>query len=194
MSSESSRTERFLNHLKPLQAGLETYCRRALLNSNEIEDTLQSVVALTFRDFDRFAEGTNFRAWIFRYLNLEIVSRNREAVSRTPQTLHAEESRLFSWEQSVLEQSFDSLLNQKDEILEHCDDALAQAVRCLPESERAVLLLRAVGDFRYREISEILKIPVGTVMSCLSRSRATLRRQLQDFARDRGIERRDGLD
>jgi len=79
LRSDSARGQRFLEHLEPLQTVLEAYCRRHLLDGSSVEDILQTVVTLAFRDFHRFAEGTNFRAWIFRYLNLEI--RNRKHVA-----------------------------------------------------------------------------------------------------------------
>ena len=70
--------ESFLRHLEPLQEPLEAYCRHALHNSSDVPDVLQSAIANAFRDFDLYASGTNFRAWIFRYVYLEICNCNRK--------------------------------------------------------------------------------------------------------------------
>jgi RNA polymerase sigma-70 factor (ECF subfamily) len=72
-------------------------------------------------------------------------------------------------------------------VLEHCDDAIAVAVRELPELERHVLLLRAIAGLAYREIAEVLEVPLGTVMSYLSRARERMRRQLVEYGRERGL-------
>ena len=190
MPSSSPWTKRYLELLQPLQRSLETYCRRALRNSSLVEDVLQSVVEKTFADFDRFAEGTNFRAWIFRYLHFEVLSCNRREFGEVGLRDDDQPSQSVNWEQVAAEQSFDRLLSDSEGILDQCDDAIAVAFRGLPEAERSVMLLRAIGEFKYAEIAEILNIPIGTVMSHLSRSRATLRHRLLEFARERGIPRR----
>ncbi|MBI2481355.1 MAG: hypothetical protein HYV60_22765, partial [Planctomycetia bacterium] len=77
LSPQKRKAERFVQHLEPLQKALEVYCRRCHSDANAVEDVLQSAIGNAFRDFDLFAEGTNFRAWIFRYVNLEIKATNR---------------------------------------------------------------------------------------------------------------------
>ena len=176
--------------LKPLQRALEVYARRAIYDPGEVEDALQTVIVNIFRDFNRFEEGTNFRAWVFRYLNLEILSRNRNNAEKRHEPFAEEPWRSESWEQAVAEATFDELLDSTEEILDHCDDMLADAVRQLPETEKSVFLLRALGEFTYREIAAVLKIPVGTVMSGLSRSRAMLRSRLFEFSHERGVPHR----
>jgi RNA polymerase sigma-70 factor (ECF subfamily) len=64
---------------------------------------------------------------------------------------------------------------------------LAQAVRELAPVERAVLLLQAIGEFKYREIAEILQVPIGTVMSTLARSRLRLRQRLVQYGEEHGL-------
>lgn len=191
MSEESAKTERFLLHLKPLQGSLEAYARRNLLDSGDAEDVLQTVVANTYRDFHRYVEGTSFRAWIFRYLNLEILARNRQHEKSKHAPLPNDPPAVESWQKAVDERWFDQLAQCPDSVLETCDEVLAAAVRDLPPMERSTLLLRSIGEFKYREISEILDIPVGTVMSHLSRSRARLRQRLMQHCRQQGLLKED---
>jgi RNA polymerase sigma-70 factor (ECF subfamily) len=138
-------------------------------------------------------EGTNFQAWIFRYVSYEILNRNRAAERRQyvgvpTESLAAEGTGV----DESLESAFDSLLRDPEVIMEQCDEALAMAIRELTEMERQALLLRAIGEFKYREIAEILEVPVGTVMSHLSRGRDRIRRRLAEFARDLGLLRDEG--
>jgi len=182
---DRQKTERFVAHLEPIQRQLAVYCSRALNRSDETADVLQSAIANAFRDFDKYSEGTNFRAWMFRYVSLETLNRNRTA-SRLPSRLeeqHLSQANTLDIESFRLE----TLLDNPEAILDHCDTVVAQSVGELTEQERKILLLRAVGDFKYREIAEILDIPMGTVMGLLSRARTQLRSRLLDYARQHGL-------
>ncbi|MBW3539506.1 MAG: RNA polymerase sigma factor [Planctomycetes bacterium] len=173
--------------MEPLQASLEAFCRRRLFERNDIEDALQSAMANAFRDFHLYVENTNFRAWIFRYVHLEILSRNRRRATSREQSLQGEMHVEGRETGATVEGILDQLLESPEIVLEHCDAVLAAAVEELPELERSVLLLRAIGDFKYREIAEILEIPIGSVMGYLGRSREQLRSRLGEFARERGL-------
>ena len=181
------KSQTFLRHLEPLQGALETYCRRSLRDRNEVSDVLQSAIANAFRDFHLYVEGTNFRAWVFRYVSFEILNRNRAAHRWQHTNLPADLA--VEARDDVLEggqQALESLLRNPDVVLEQCDQALAMAIRELPEMERQALLLRAIGGFKYREIAEVLEVPVGTVMSHLSRGRNRVRRRLVEYGREQG--------
>jgi len=172
------KEERFWKHLEPLQGALEAYCRRSLYDPNAVEDVLQETVGCAYRDFDLFAEGTNFRAWIFRYLNLTILAANRTDRKR-PHVGRAQDPIVEDeWLLAFDESHFAALLDSPEQVLEQCDDALTAAIGRLNGLERSSLLLKAVGGFKYREIADILGRPMGTVMSALARARKRLRHEL----------------
>jgi DNA-directed RNA polymerase specialized sigma24 family protein len=75
-------------------------------------------------------------------------------------------------------------------VLEQLDQLVAGALGELSAAERAVLLLRAVGELSYREIHDVLSIPLGSVMGYLSRARLKMRRSLAGYAAERGVLRR----
>ncbi|MDA1229365.1 MAG: sigma-70 family RNA polymerase sigma factor [Planctomycetota bacterium] len=185
MPSDRSRTERFVAYLEPIQRQLTVYCSRALNRSDEAAGVLQSAVANAFRDFHKYTTGTNFRAWLFRYVTLEVLNRNRAAL-RMPGELgeHDVPQRVTL---NIDSFRLDVLLDEPEAVLDHCDGVVAQSVNELTEQERRILLLRAVGEFKYREIAEILEIPMGTVMGLLSRARSQLRDKLLDYARQQGL-------
>lgn len=180
------KADRFLSHLEPIQPVLAAYCRRALNGSAEVADVLQSAVVNAFLDFDLYAEGTNFRAWMFRFVSYEVLNRNRATGRRHAQQLPANlASATPAVEQGQTD--MDRLLDEPELVLDHCDDAISSAVLELPDTERSIFLLRSIGDFKYREIAEILEVPIGTVMGLLARSRERLRQSLLEYATAHGL-------
>ncbi len=185
--TRASNAAEYLRQLGPLQAALESFCRRALLDPDSVQDAMQSTIAQTFRDFHLYAEGTNFRAWIFRYLYLEIQNVNRTYQRNRNVELPPDISVEESWDMALSERLLDELLENPDIILDRCDTPVVQAVAALSSTERTVFLLRSIAEFSYREISVVTHMPIGTVMSCLSRARVRLRKQLVEYAESRGL-------
>jgi RNA polymerase sigma-70 factor (ECF subfamily) len=148
---------------------------------------LQSAIASAFRDFDLYAAGTNFRAWIFRYVHLEICNRNRKEERHRHAPLPDELPIEETWDAILNEPLLEVLLQDPEIVLEDCEEELAEAVWSLSALERAVFLLRVLGEFKYREIAEILSVPIGTVMGTLARSRMRLRQRLVEFGLERGL-------
>ena len=175
--SETATTDadRFLALLKPIERDLETYARRLIWEPQEAPDALQNAVMRGFAAFDRYHEDASFRAWMFKILTHEAFALNRKhaRIARHEFQLEPEElARLpFTGEpdqgggQPVSSETLDAAL----------EPALAAGLKTLTDTERAVLLLRAIGDLRYREISESLGIPLGSVMGNLSRARQKMR-------------------
>jgi RNA polymerase sigma-70 factor (ECF subfamily) len=189
LDSGRGKAENFMRHLEPLQGALEAFCRRCLFDRNSVRDVLQSAVASAFEDFHLYVEGTNFRAWIFRYVHLESLNCNRRFARTRHEELPADLSVDDVWQLALEEPLFQALLDDPEIVLDQCDAVLADAVRALPPMERAVLLLHAIGEFKYREIAEILQVPIGTVMSRLARSRLHLRQRLVQCGEEYGLLR-----
>lgn len=186
--NDQERAERFIAHLQPIQRQLEVFCFRALNRREDVQDTLQAAIANAYRDFDLYAEGTNFRAWIYRYVTFESLNRNRAnqklAVpfdQRELNELASHHIDHFRWE---------SLMDSPQELLDQFDQCVAHQLVLLDETSRRVLLLRAIGEFKYREIAEILDIPIGTVMGLLARARVELRQGLASFIQQSGFAKR----
>jgi RNA polymerase sigma-70 factor (ECF subfamily) len=181
------KAENFMRHLEPLQGALEAFCRRSLYDPNAVQDVLQSAVTNAYRDFHLYVEGTNYRAWIFRYVYLETLNWNRKYARAPHAELPADLAVDDKWHLAPDESLLRVLLDDPDPVLERCDGVLAQAVRELTPVERAVLLLQAIGEFKYREIAEIVQVPIGTVMSTLARTRLHLRQRLVTYGEEHGL-------
>jgi RNA polymerase sigma-70 factor (ECF subfamily) len=189
LSRSQAKAAAFVALLQPLQRPLEVYCRRMLRNPAWAEDVIQAAVAAAYARFGRFTEGTNFRAWMFRFVTHEVFNRNRK---REPVLWGAAPVEVPAGppDGTEAEDVFAVLLECPDGVLEHLDGPLAEALGQLPAAERAVLLLRAVGEFSYEEIHDLLSMPLGSVMGYLSRARLKLRRSLAGYAARRGLAAR----
>ncbi len=141
-------------------------------NDAEAEDLTQEALSKALRAFSSFTPDTNFKAWIFRILrNTFLTSRTGIAAMRTS----------FLEDHEGLEDSAAAPDPTPEQTLIQLDAAAAvqQALLQLPPHLRDCLLLCDVEDLKYKEIAGILDLPLGTVMSRISRARAALRAQLQ---------------
>lgn len=176
------QVDQFLEWLKPLQGDLETYCRRLLWNPQETPDALHNTLLRAIAAFDRCHGQEVFRAWMFKILTHEALALNRKHARIARFEFQIEPEELENLAETETSQSWgqpDELTDWQQGLTDHLDLAL----KSLSESERAVLLLRAIGGFKYQEIAEELDMPVGSVMGYLARARkkmqATLRTKQQ---------------
>ena len=161
---------------------------RMTRNRSDAEDLVQETYIKGWRSFHTFQEGTNLRAWLFRIMtNTYINKYNAQKRKGTEVELDDVEElflykRLGSIDQSQLSSS------AEDQMLElFTDDEVKSALEELPEDFRIPVLLSDVDGFSYKEISEMLEIPIGTVMSRLHRGRKAMQKMLYEYARDRGL-------
>jgi RNA polymerase sigma-70 factor (ECF subfamily) len=140
-------------------------------NREEAEDLVQETYAKALKGFSSFRLGTNFRAWMYRILRNTFLTSRAGLKAAMTVPLDAEEDRP---EVAVERATPETLLFERSK-----RDLLESAIDELPIYYREVLLLCDVEEMSYQEISEILSIPIGTVMSRLSRARRTLRDRLR---------------
>ena len=149
---------------------LLSFARRMLAQRDEAEDLVQETYAKALKGFSSFQRGTNFRAWMYRILrNTFLTSRTGLKVSATL-PLDSDDSP----ELPAGPETPETILI---ELSQH--QLLQTAIEALPVHFREVLLLCEVEEMSYQEIAETLSIPIGTVMSRLSRARKALRENLQ---------------
>jgi RNA polymerase sigma-70 factor (ECF subfamily) len=146
-----------------------------LHNRAEAEDAVQEAYLQALKSFQRFTPGTNCRAWLFRIL-FHVISHQRRKWS----------GRFVFSEREELEQTAVYVEPVAEQLT---DEELIQAFRKLPQQFAEVVILADVQEFSYKEIQETLGIPIGTVMSRLSRGRQLLRAQLADCGARAGIVR-----
>jgi RNA polymerase sigma-70 factor, ECF subfamily len=138
------------------------------------EDVVQEVYLQAWKSFHRFEAGTNCRAWLYKIL-FHCVNHERRKWLRFPLLKETEEF-------------LETNLKYTPPIPEHVtDQQILAALDKIPADFRAVVLLVDVEEFAYKETAEIVGVPIGTVMSRLSRGRKLLREQLVEVARSYGI-------
>jgi RNA polymerase sigma-70 factor (ECF subfamily) len=159
------------------------YIYRTAWDSGVADDIFSEAVLAAYQNRDKFQLGTNFRAWMFRIITNKCYVANRH-------TARSADSLDDGWREfAALEHQADytQILENPESFLEKCGDEILRALKKLNTAERSCLLLRTAEHFSYQEIADILDIPIGTVMTHLSRGRAKLRNDLLDYAREEGV-------
>jgi RNA polymerase sigma-70 factor, ECF subfamily len=150
-------------------------------NPADAEDLVQETYLRAFRSIEQFKPGTNLRAWLFKIQTNSFINEYRKRVRRPRNTSLDDVEEYYLYNHLVESGVQPSPSVTEDEILAQIDDAeVFQALDELQENYRQVVLLADVEGFAYREIAEILDIPVGTVMSRLHRARKRLKEQLMN--------------
>jgi RNA polymerase sigma factor (sigma-70 family) len=167
-SQEDRSLARFEKLAIPLFDSLYNFARWLAQNQNDAEDLVQETYLKAFRSFASFEPGTNFRAWIFQILKNTFLGSCSKLERRMTLAMDSEE------DLPTTSATPESLLIGRSDI-----DAVRSAIEQLPVIFREVILLSDVEDASYREIAEILSIPIGTVMSRLARARKMVRDSLR---------------
>lgn len=175
----TDRHQSFLALLRPIQDGLEGYARRMVWRKEDLPDVLQNAVLRAYAAFDRYREDASFRAWMFKILSNEIFTINRRHARDTKHHVSHDAQEIDTL--AALEDStaYTDWLASPEALRDALDDTIVAALDGLTENERSVLLLRAIGSFRYQEIAATLEIPMGSVMGHLSRARHKMRDALR---------------
>ena len=153
----------------------------------DAEDLVQETYIRALRFRAQFTPGTNLKAWLFRILTNTFINAYRKR-ARAPETTELDDVDEFSlYRRMSAERPASSSPDPEREFLDGIvSSEVTDALEELPEKFRTAVLLDVEG-FSYKEIAEMLEIPIGTVMSRLHRGRKFLQQRLYDLARERGI-------
>lgn len=159
---------------------------RMTRNPADAEDLVQETMVKAFRSRNTFQSGTNQKAWLYKILTNTFINRYH---AKNKEMNHFNRSFDFSEieERFVEEWSASNFHLQHLPFTEQMSDEVSKAFEDLPEHFRIVVELADLMDFSYSEISEVLEIPMGTVMSRLSRGRSYLQESLHEYAIKEGI-------
>ncbi|WP_274611187.1 sigma-70 family RNA polymerase sigma factor [Rathayibacter toxicus] len=159
---------------------------RMTKNPSDAQDLVQETFAKAFGAFRQFEQGTNLKAWLYRILTNTFINSYRKK-QREPRQSAIDE--LEDWQLGGAESTTaTSSRSAEAEAIDHLpDSAVKDALQAIPEDFRLAVYFADVEGFSYQEIADIMKTPVGTVMSRLHRGRRLLRERLTDYARERGF-------
>ena len=148
---------------------------RLTRNQTDAEDIVQETFMQAWKSFESYEPGTNCRAWLYKILFNKFDHHRRKKFTQAKYFQEVDE---LVFVNSVQSASVPEFLTDREVIA---------ALDKLPEHYRSVVLLADAHDFDYKEVAQILDIPIGTVMSRLNRARTQLKKSLARVAAEYGI-------
>jgi len=160
---------------------------RMTKNPADAADLVQETFVKAYTAFGQFQQGTNLKAWLYRIQTNTFINNYRKNQRNPYQgTIDDLEDWQLGGAESVTQHS--TTRSAEAEAIDHLpDSAVKDALQSIPEDFRLAVYFADVEGFSYQEIADIMKTPVGTVMSRLHRGRRLLRGLLAEYASDRGI-------
>ena len=171
----------------PFMDQLYAAAMRMTRNPADAADLVQETFVKAFQAFGQFQQGTNLKAWLYRIQTNTFINNYRKN-QRNPYQGTIDD--LEDWQLGGAESVTQTLSTRsaEAEAIDHLPDSTVKdALQAIPEDFRLAVYFADVEGFSYQEIADIMKTPVGTVMSRLHRGRRMLRDSLTDDARERGI-------
>jgi RNA polymerase sigma-70 factor, ECF subfamily len=172
--SRPKRVDDFESAAMPHMNDIYRTAARVLGNTTAADDVVQDVYLQAWKSFGQFELGTNCRAWLFKILFNTLHHYRRKWMN----------TRMVKESDEILEMTTAAGPPVPENIT---DEQMLAALAEVPEDYRSVVLLVDVEEFAYKEAASILDVPIGTVMSRLSRGRRLLREKLSDLAQSYGI-------
>ena len=161
---------------------------RMTRNPADAEDLVQETFLKAYRAYHTFTEGPNLKAWLYRILTNTYINRYRKLSRRPKEVDLGEVEDLYLYRKVSTAGTREASRSAEEEVLSgFVDSDVKQAIEALPENFRLPVLLADVEGFSYKEISDIMDVPIGTVMSRLHRGRKALQKALWEFASERGL-------
>src|ERR1700727_2945231 len=184
MADQAKFADLAMMHMGSLYTG----ALRMTRNPADAEDLVQETYLKAYRAFNTFQEGTNLKAWLYKILTNTFINSYRSKKRRPEQTDLDDVEDLYLYRRLGGLEAWTAGRSAEEEVMDHFTETdVKAAVESLPEQFRMAVLLADVEGFSYKEIAEILDIPIGTVMSRLHRGRKALQKALHDFAMQRGL-------
>ncbi|MDP8986911.1 MAG: sigma-70 family RNA polymerase sigma factor, partial [Actinomycetota bacterium] len=170
---------RFADQAMEHMPSLYSAALRMTRNPADAEDLVQETYLRAYRGFGGFREGTNLKAWLYRILTNTFINRYRKQQRRPDESSLDDVEDFFLYRRLGGLEGARAGRSAEDELLDLFGESeVKEALESLPEQFRLAVLLADVEGFSYKEIAEILDVPVGTVMSRLHRGRKGLQKRL----------------
>ncbi len=185
MEQAQVRRKNFESEMLPHMAALYNFALRMTGDPDDAKDLVQETFMKAYRFFDKYAQGTNAKAWLFRIMKNSYINRYRKE-SKEPDKIDYDDIKDFY--ATVKDSAVDTNDLQEKIFGGLFEDEVAKALQELPEDFRTVVILCDIEGYTYEEIADFIEIPIGTVRSRLHRGRKMLRSMLREYALKRGFK------
>ncbi len=182
--SKSKYDQVFERELLPHVNALQTFAYHLTYNQEDADDLVQETYMKAYRFIDKYEEGTNPKAWLFKILKNAYINEYRKRVKQ-PIKVDYEEITAYH---DTDDDRISGYSDLREEIfLNMMGDEVTTAINSLPIDFRTVILLCDIEGFTYEEIASIIDVPIGTVRSRLFRARNLLKEKLTAYAQKLGF-------
>jgi RNA polymerase sigma-70 factor (ECF subfamily) len=179
-TGQMEKRKSFEREAMPHTDALYRTALRMTKNDNDAEDLVQETMVKAYRFWDKFEQGSNCRAWLFKIMT-NIFINDYRSKSRTPQSVDVDDiDDNYLYSQLVTQSDEDN--PERKLFAKIFDEDVRKAIEELPDDFRLVVVLSFLEGFAYQEIAEIADLQLGTVKSRLHRGRKLLQKKLMDYA------------
>ncbi len=185
-----NETEKYLKIFEtefyPHADALYNFAYNLSYNEDDASDLVQETYMKAFRFIDKYIEGTNAKAWLFKILKNAFINQYRKD-SKRPVKVDFED--VVNYHDEEDNTAYSGYIDMREEIYQSMmGDEVTNAINALAVDFRTVILLCDIEGFTYEEIAKILDVPIGTVRSRLHRARNMLKEKLQKYASSLGFK------
>ncbi|MEM7103147.1 MAG: sigma-70 family RNA polymerase sigma factor [Bacteroidota bacterium] len=179
MEKERNNDQIFEEEFLPQIDALYNFAFHLTYDEDDANDLVQETYLKAYRFIDKYNEGTNAKAWLFKILKNAFINQYRKK-SKQPTKVDYEE--IVSYHDGE-DSKYAGYLDMREEIFQGMmGDEVTNAINALPVDFKTVILLCDIEGFTYEEIAKITDIPIGTVRSRLHRARNMLKEKLRTYA------------
>jgi RNA polymerase sigma-70 factor (ECF subfamily) len=180
----------FDQELLPQINALYNFAFHLTYSEDDANDLVQETYLKAFRFVDKYVQGTNAKAWLFKILKNAFINQYRKKSKRPTQVDYED---IASYHDSEEGGAYADFMDLREELFQQMmGDEVTVAINALPVDFRTVILLCDIEGFTYEEIAKIIDIPIGTVRSRLHRARNMLKEKLRDYATAMGYKDKRG--
>jgi RNA polymerase sigma factor (sigma-70 family) len=177
----------FSRDYEALVNALYNFAHHLSRNADDAADLVQDTFLKAYKNYDKYEQGTNFKAWLFRILKNTFINDYNRRIKHQA-TVDFDDIRPYHDTDELAPNAPTAYLDLRHELFdEMLGDEITAALEALPPDAHTIIMLD-LEDFSYDEMSEILNIPPGTVRSRLFRARNLLKQQLYDYATSQGYK------
>ncbi len=179
---------KFEGMIQPLLDSMYRTALRMTKNSDDAGDLVQETCLKAYRYFDRFEDGSNLKAWIFKILTNLFINRYRKKAKEPTPVEFDEAEEYYLYSQMLKTGALSETQGPEKDLFDRTlGGDVTAAIDELPDDFRIVVVMAFIEGLSYEEISVALDVPMGTVKSRLHRGRKMLQKSLYQYARKAGV-------